>query len=74
MCRDGRYRRGKILITFNGRYRQAGTETSFDSYHVNDNHVTGLRTVENMGLNDMRTNIWYQIQVDGQLNLTDGTV
>ncbi len=75
LCRDGRYRRGKILITFNGRYRQAGTviTTSFDSYHVNDNHVMGLRTVENMGLND-ENHIWYQIQVDGQLNLTDGTV
>lgn len=75
LCRDGKYRRGKILITFNGRYRQAGTiiATAFDNYHVNDNHVMGRRTVENMGLNDDNF-IRYQIQVDGQLNLTDGNV
>jgi hypothetical protein len=74
LCRDGKYRRGKILVTFNGRYRQAGTviTTGFENYYVNDNHVTGWRTVENMGFND-ENHIWYQIQVDGQIALTDGT-
>jgi hypothetical protein len=40
---------------------------------VNDNHVTGTRTVENMGLNEENL-FWYQILVDGQLTLTDSTV
>ena len=25
LCRDGKYRRGKIIISFNGRYRHPGT-------------------------------------------------
>lgn len=75
LCRDGKYRRGKILVTFNGRYRQAGTiiTTGFENYYVNDNHVTGERIVENMGYNE-ENNIWYQIQINGQLDLTDGTI
>ncbi len=74
LCRDGKYRRGKILVTFNGRYRQVGTviTTGFENYYVNDNHVTGERTFENMGFND-ENHLWYQIQVEGQIALTDGT-
>jgi hypothetical protein len=54
LCNDGRYRRGKIIVSFTGFYRQVGTviTTTFDEYHVNDNKVEGTKVVTNMGPND----------------------
>lgn len=54
LCNDGRYRRGKILISFTGRYKKPGSviTTGFDNYFVNDNQVDGTKVVTNMGKND----------------------
>lgn len=51
--KDGRYRRGKILISFNGRYWKPGTLITyrFDNYFVNDNQISGSKTIINRGLN-----------------------
>lgn len=53
LCRDNRYRRGQMLINFNGRYRDPGTviNVSFNNYFVDDNQVTGTKTITNNGLN-----------------------
>jgi hypothetical protein len=53
LCRDGKWRRGKIIVTFNGRYHQPGTVIthSFENYYVNDNHVEGQRVLTNHGPN-----------------------
>jgi hypothetical protein len=53
LCQDGRNRRGKIIVTHTGRYRDAGTviTTTFDNYYVQDNKIEGTRTVTNMGNN-----------------------
>lgn len=53
LCNDGRYRRGKIIVGFTGRYRMPGTviTTGFDDYYVNDNKVDGTKVVTNMGPN-----------------------
>ncbi len=50
-CFDGKYRRGKILVSYTGHYRDSGsTHTiSFDGYYVNGNHVEGNQTVTNNG-------------------------
>lgn len=66
LCLDGRYRRGKIMVTFNGRYRHPGTviTTGFDEYHVNDNKVDGSKVVTNMGPNE-DGNIYFTIEVIG---------
>jgi hypothetical protein len=66
LCLDGRYRRGKILVTFNGRYRHPGTviTTGFDEYHVNDNKVDGSKVLTNMGFND-DGNMYYTIEIVG---------
>jgi hypothetical protein len=50
---DGKWRRGKIIITFTGRYHQPGTVIthSFEDYYVNDNHVEGGRVLTNHGPN-----------------------
>ncbi len=53
LCNDGRNRRGKILISYQGKYKDSGSIhiISFDNYFVNDNHVMGTKTVQNMGKN-----------------------
>jgi len=55
LCNDGRYRSGKIIITFNGytfNYTQPGfTRTiTFDNYTVDSNKVEGSRTVISQGI------------------------
>jgi hypothetical protein len=69
---DGRTRSGKIIITFTGRYRDAGTVIShtFDNFYINGNKVEGTKTVTNMGLN-AEGNLVYKIEVKGAKITTD---
>lgn len=73
LCLDFRYRRGKILVTFNGRYRHPGTTitTTFDEYYVNDNKVEGSTVVTNMGLNE-DNNMYFTIEVIGVIYKANG--
>ncbi|MGI8893022.1 MAG: hypothetical protein ACR2GN_06135 [Bacteroidia bacterium] len=50
---DGHYRRGQIIITHSGPYWAAGSvkTLSFNGYHVDDNAITGTRSVTNNGQN-----------------------
>jgi len=66
LCNDGRYRRGKIIISFTGWYREVRTVMNyhFDDYYVNDNKVEGTKVVTNMGFNDAG-NMYYSIDVVG---------
>ena len=70
LCRDGKYRRGQIITTFNGRYRQTGTIIThgFNNFYVNDNHVEGNKVIENMGPN-ADTNFWFTIHTEGQVTM-----
>jgi hypothetical protein len=45
LCRDGRYRRGKIVVVFTGadRHRHSGAVATRVNYFVNDNQHTGTR-------------------------------
>lgn len=76
-CRDGKNRRGKIIVTYNGRYRDAGTviTTTFDNYFVDDNEVKGTRTVTNNGPNSQGQPT-FSIAVNGSIILSGsrGTV
>ncbi|MCD4735955.1 MAG: hypothetical protein K8R53_07925, partial [Bacteroidales bacterium] len=74
LCGDGRYRRGKILVSFTGRYREQGTilTHTFDEYYVNDNQVLGTRIVSNMGENNTG-NIYFTVEVDGQIIKANGS-
>ncbi|MBK7762770.1 MAG: hypothetical protein IPI46_05275 [Bacteroidetes bacterium] len=53
LCNDGRNRRGKILVSYTGKYRDSGSvhTITFDNYFVNDNQVLGSKTVSNLGTN-----------------------
>jgi hypothetical protein len=78
LCNDGRYRRGKVLVTYTGKYRDAGSvhTIGFDNYFVNDNQILGSKTVTNMGLNASNQS-YFSIVVNGKIikaNTTDSIV
>jgi outer membrane murein-binding lipoprotein Lpp len=72
LCRDGKYRRGQIIVTFNGRYLQPGTVIThnFNNFYMNDNHIEGLKTLTNNGFNDAGF-MWFSIVVNGQITLIE---
>jgi len=75
-CGDGRQRRGKIITTFTGRYRDAGTVIThtFDNYFVNNNQILGTKTVTNMG-NNSSGHPYFNISVSGSvIKATGGTI
>lgn len=73
LCNDGRNRRGKIIASFTGRYRDAGTviAISFNNYFVNDNQLTGTKKITNNGLN-AAGNLVYTIEVNGSVIKANG--
>jgi len=77
LCNDGRYRRGQIVVTFAGKYRDSGyvRTIGFNNYYVNDNQVTGTRQVTNMGRNS-NGQLYYNISVNGSviLDSNKGTI
>lgn len=66
LCADGRNRRGKILISYTGKYRDVGSvrTITFDNYHVNDNKIMGSKAIQNMGLNASNQS-YFNISVNG---------
>lgn len=71
---NGRTRRGKIQVSYTGRYRDPGTVITItpDNYHVNDNLVEGTKTVTNMGT-DPNGNLYYTVSVNGTVTAGDGS-
>ncbi len=67
-CQDGKQRRGMIVSSYTGQYRDSGTvitHTPVD-YYVNDNKISGTKTVTNMGQN-ADGNTWFSIAVNGTI-------
>ena len=74
LCEDGKNRRGSVIISYMGHYKDTGSvhNISFVDYYVNDNKVEGTKTVTNMGLNaDGHT--YFNIHVDGRIIKADGS-
>ncbi|TNE53326.1 MAG: hypothetical protein EP338_12385 [Bacteroidetes bacterium] len=74
-CNDGKQRRGKIVTTFTGKYRDVGTvitHTPVD-YYVDDNKIEGSKSVTNEGLNS-NMQPYFTISVDGTATLANGDV
>jgi hypothetical protein len=65
---DGRKRRGKILATWTGKYRDKNTvvNITFDNYFVNDNQIKGSHKTTNLGYNTAQ-HLVYKIEVDGSI-------
>lgn len=77
LCLDGRLRRGKIITTYTGgAYSDSGSvhTTTFSGYYVDDNAVTGTKTVQNMGHNSLGYP-YFNVTVNGTITkATGGTV
>ena len=72
----GKLRKGKINITYTGKYRDslAVITTTFDNYYVNYNLVQGERIVTNQGRNN-KGNMWFTITVNNaSINTANGTI
>ena len=68
LCGDGNYRRGNIIVTWTGPYRDSGSvrTITFDNYFVNFNQLLGTKTVTNNGRNT-NGNLSYSISVNGSI-------
>jgi len=68
LCKDGNYRRGKILISFTGRYHQPGAViiTTFDNYFINYNQMLGTQTFTNHGKNE-NGHTWFSTEINGTI-------
>ncbi len=71
---NGRQRRGKIQVSYTGRYRDEGTVITItpDNYYVNDHHVQGTKTVTNEGFNN-DGHLYYSVVVNGSITAPDGS-
>lgn len=60
LCADGRNRRGKIIVTYTGRYFEAGAvkTMNFENFYRNDNKLEGTRIITNNGLNTQGKMSW----------------
>ncbi len=67
-CNDGRYRRGVLNFSFTGKYRDSLTIITVtpQNYFVNDNQVTGTKTIKNLGLN-ASSHLVYEINANIQI-------
>jgi len=74
MCLDMRNRRGKIIVTYTGRYKDSGsTHTiTYGNYYVNDMQLTGHKTVTNKGTNSAGQ-AWYTVDVSDTLKISSDT-
>lgn len=73
LCKDGNYRRGTIMVSWTGKYRNSGTiiNISFDKFYQNDYHVEGTKSITNGGRN-ASGNLFFTIVVDGKVTGPDG--
>jgi len=72
LCADGNYRRGQIIVTYTGRYRDPNHQhdINFNNYFVNDNEVTGTKTVLRVA-DDAAGHPVYNITVNGKIILAN---
>lgn len=71
---NGVIRKGKIIVTYSGRYREAGTVVHIvsENYYVNANKVDIDRSVTNLGTNDAG-NLIFGIHATRTLTFPDGS-
>lgn len=74
LCLDGRLRRGKILATYTGQYRQIGTVVTItlDNYYVNEYKIGGTKKITNQGPNNSG-NLVYKVEVTGEITRPGAT-
>lgn len=76
LCLDGRYRRGKIVITASDFYRNEGAEyvVNFENYYQNDHKVEGTQTVTNSGRNNDGFLVYGVVITNGKITTPESKV
>ena len=74
-CADGKIRRGKIIVSNSGHYKDSGSSHTITSsnYYVDDYKVVLNKTVQNMGRNSA-AQYWYNVTVNDSVYLTSDSV
>lgn len=76
-CKDdrGRTRRGAIVVTYAGPWKEAGStwELTFDKYFVNDINLAGTRKVVNITTDTLRRRFQVDME-DGMATWPDGRI
>jgi len=72
-CLDGKYRRGEILVSFTGLYKDSGSSHTigFDNYYVNNYKVEGTQTVTNNGHNN-DGHLTFSVDINSTITDTSG--
>ncbi|MBC8046144.1 MAG: hypothetical protein H7Y00_05065 [Fimbriimonadaceae bacterium] len=67
-------RKGKIISTFTGPYKDAGTIITIttEDYYVNGVQVEGIKTITNLGLNDADNMHFSIVVTDAKITLLSG--
>jgi hypothetical protein len=73
LCKDGRYRRGSVVVNYTGNYTDSGTfhVITFKDYYVNNYKVEGTRTVTYKGRNSLQQKYW-AVDMSGSVTSPDG--
>ncbi len=72
----GRTRKGKIIVTVDGRYDAVGATRviTFDDFYLNDIKIEGIKTVTNDGTND-NGNFTFTVElVNGKIIFSNGDI
>ncbi len=75
LCNDWIYRRGKVVVTWTGRYRDFGTivQINTNNFYQNDIKIDGVKTVTCKGRNS-QNQLYWEIAVNGTITDLDGKV
>jgi hypothetical protein len=73
LCNDGRNRRGLVILSFTGKYRDSLTVITVtpQNYFVNDNQVSGSKTITNKGHNAAH-HLVYEINANMTITKANG--
>lgn len=64
ICRDGKLRKGTIILTYSAPIRRSGAvlTITFRDYYVNRKHIEGIKTITNLSAGGA---VKYSVQVEG---------
>lgn len=75
ICADDRKRRGKIIVTYSGHYKDSGSvhTITYNDYYIQDEQLTGSKSVTNNGTNSSGQ-VYYTVVVNDTLHTTAGNI
>ncbi|OQP62688.1 hypothetical protein A3860_27130 [Niastella vici] len=64
ICRDGRFRKGSVVLYFSGPLRKTGSvlTVTLKDFYVNRAHIEGVKTITNLSANGA---IKYSVKIEG---------